>query len=169
MAYILGASNGLTELFHSYVLLVHGLVLATLATVNFSLAFFLGLVTAPLSFLTAFSPLFRPLIGLASVTVVSLMSLALVVGILCQAEDRVGDNLLKKSMLQAIGVVARSTTVNGMWTTLVLLLILWPAWMTVAIISLRYLCRPDLPDSPKEVTKPVPVSTPTTTATTEKQ
>jgi glycosylphosphatidylinositol transamidase len=88
----------------AFSLLLLGMFLSALATINFSLAFLIGLICSPLTFAQYYSD--RPKTGL------------------------IFGMLLKAILLEA----AFGWDVWGMWTQVVVWCVWWPAWMTGAIL-----------------------------------
>ena len=111
------------QLTKAFSLLILGMILATLATLNFSLAFLVGLLASPLSFVKSTKS--RPLnwVLAAMLNVISppavMFSAASAYGI--EIED-----LLRQASF--------GWNVGGMYTPVVIWAIWWPAW-TIGMVS----------------------------------
>ena len=111
-------------------LLLLGMFLATLSTLNFSLAFLIGLLAAPLSFLgmpSASNPSSRR--RLWRVVIESLVLHALsppvVFGAVCY--------LAGVSVDEVLAQAAFGWWVSGLWTQVVVWCVWWPAWVVAAV------------------------------------
>ena len=121
-------------LLQCFSLLLLGMFLATLATLNFSLAFLIGLLAAPLSFVgqpystTSYE---NPVSGgkvrkLLMTMVLQLLSPPAVMLAACKAwEVRVEDVLVE---------AAFGWTAHGLWTQVVVWCIWWPAWTVGSVV-----------------------------------
>ena len=98
--------------------------LSALATINFSLAFLVGLICSPLTFAQYYSG--RPTVGL-------ILGIFL---IFCSPPAvLVGSSLYLGISLESILLEAAfGWDVWGMWTQVVVWCVWWPAWMTGAIL-----------------------------------
>ena len=120
-------------LIQCFSLLLLGMFLATLATLNFSLSLFVGLLATPLSFLGKASYIPKGEDGalsqkqkLVSTAVLQIMSPPVV---LCLV------SLLSKSSVTALlAEAAFGWKVNGMWTQVVIWCIWWPAWLVGSVL-----------------------------------
>ncbi|KAL9603674.1 MAG: hypothetical protein Q9219_000993 [cf. Caloplaca sp. 3 TL-2023] len=115
-------------------LLVLGMFLATLATLNFSLAMLIGLLAAPLSFtgvpMSEENSNARPHISLKRKIASNMMLHALSPPIVVLA-------LCKISGVNPEAVLAGAAfgwKVSGLWTQLVVCCVWWPAWLVGAVI-----------------------------------
>ncbi|CAI6339045.1 unnamed protein product [Periconia digitata] len=111
------------NLIQCFSLLFLGMLLSTLATINFSLAFFVGLACAPLSFVRESSDYITTGIlygGLAVINPLAVAHLAMKVG-----GVEILDVLVKAS---------EGWHVWGMWTQVVVWLVWWPAWNVAAFV-----------------------------------
>lgn len=119
-------------LIKSFSLLLLGMFLSTLATLNFSLAFLIGLFTAPLSF-TPLPGHDRPgqakrIKGLAAFAGLSLLNPQVVMFGWCYFGGHgLGDVLIK---------AAFGWHVWRMWTPVVVWCIWWPAWYVAQLLML---------------------------------
>ena len=116
--------NQILTLIQCSSLLLLGMFLSALATLNFSLSFIVGLVNIPLSF-------FRPRDGSLKTSVCNSFILGL---------------LSPNIILYAIGFGYRRSVANmllnaavewhiaGAWTQAVVWLVWWPAWFTTAVV-----------------------------------
>ena len=104
-------------------LLVLGMFLSSLATLNFSLSFLVGLLTAPLSFVRTSSSY-----GLSGVMYIVLMLVnpAMVV--------QIGTSLGGVELIDVLVKAAEGWVVWGMWTQVVVWLVWWPAWFCGSVI-----------------------------------
>lgn len=121
-------------LLHCFSLLVLGIFLATLATLNFSLSIFVGLLSTPLSFIG------NPFSGsieavdifpsqrrkMAWALVLQLLSPTVVVWVVCYVW---GANLGEMLAEAAFG-----WKVNGLWTQVVVWCVWWPAWLAGSVL-----------------------------------
>lgn len=107
--------------------------LATLATLNFSLALFIGLLSTPLSFIgpSLYSAINEdvPLSMTARVSSTLLLqavSPPVVVWIVCW--------LWGASVGQVLAEAAFGWQVNGLWTQVVVWCVWWPAWLAGSLL-----------------------------------
>ena len=121
-------------LLKAFSLLLLGMFLATLATLNFSLSLFVGLLSAPLSFVgNHFSGSIDakevfPIKATqeAHSLLLQLLSPTVVVWIVCYFwNGDVGDFL---------GEAAFGWQVNGLWTQVIVWCVWWPAWMAGSVL-----------------------------------
>ena len=121
-------------LLQSFSLLVLGMLLATLATLNFSLSLFVGLLSTPLSFTgspfsssvdagNAFPSNSRKYI---STLVLQLLSPPVVVWAVCY--------LWGVDLGKMLGEAAFGWKVNGLWTQVIVWCVWWPAWMVGGVL-----------------------------------
>lgn len=98
--------------------------LSTLATLNFSLAFLVGLCAAPLSFIRPTPG--RPVIGTALALLLSVTSpMAVLLG---------GSVLLGRDIVDVLLEANFGWHVWGMWTQVVVWLVWWPAWVIGSVV-----------------------------------
>lgn len=108
--------------------------LATLATLNFSLSLFVGLLSTPLSFIcNPFSGSIeaKDVIpsrsqGLAWTLVLQALSPPVVVGSVCY--------LWGADVGGVLAEAAFGWTVNGMWTQVVVWCVWWPSWLAGSVL-----------------------------------
>lgn len=113
-------------------LLVLGIFLATLATLNFSLAFLIGLLSTPFSFLgpslsaTSQEPRLSRTMKLFESGLLQLVSPPVVAFAVCRwAGVDVGEMLAE---------AAFGWRVSGLWTQVVVWCVWWPAWLVGAVV-----------------------------------
>ncbi|KAI9036111.1 GPI-anchor transamidase subunit GAA1 [Aspergillus affinis] len=113
------------HLIKSFSLLLLGLFLSTLATLNFSLSFMVGLLCTPLSFITRISPrLNAPLrYALSSFGLLALNALSPPVVVLAACW------YTEVSVETVLTQAAFGWDVWGMWTQVVVWCVWWPAWV----------------------------------------
>ncbi|KAL4892665.1 Gaa1-like protein [Aspergillus ambiguus] len=113
-------------LIKSFSLLLLGLFLSTLATLNFSLSFMIGLLCAPLTFVSRLGPqTAAPLrygISLLGLALLNLLSPPVVLVGLC--------SYLGVSVEAVLTQAAFGWNVWGMWTQVVVWCVWWPAWVS---------------------------------------
>ena len=114
-------------------LLLLGMFLATLATLNFSLSLFVGLLATPLSFIgpgfqITGGPETEPSLRkkIASTAVLQLLSPPVVLYIVGLAS--------RSSVLDILAEAAFGWKVNGMWTQVVVWCVWWPAWFVGSVL-----------------------------------
>ncbi|RAH74780.1 GPI-anchor transamidase subunit GAA1 [Aspergillus aculeatinus CBS 121060] len=114
-------------LIKSFSLLVLGLFLSTLATLNFSLSFMIGLLCTPLSFVNRIDPrtASRPLRAVLAVAGLVLLNVLSPPVVLLGACRYVGVDVETVLTQAAFG-----WDVWGMWTQVVVWCVWWPAWVT---------------------------------------
>ncbi|OJJ57441.1 hypothetical protein ASPSYDRAFT_153786 [Aspergillus sydowii CBS 593.65] len=113
-----------THLIKSLSLLLLGLFLSTLATLNFSLSFMIGLLCAPLSFVHRFSTESKPVrYALSSLTLVFLNILSPPIVLLA------GCAYFRADVETVLTEAAFGWDVWGMWTQVVVWCVWWPAWV----------------------------------------
>ena len=120
-------------LIQCFSLLLLGMFLATLATLNFSLSLFVGLLATPLTFIGA--PLYtsnsedarlsqqRKLISTAVLQMLSPAVVLSLVGLVWEG-----------SMQELLAEAAFGWKVNGMWTQVVVWCVWWPAWLIGSVL-----------------------------------
>ncbi|KAL9042913.1 MAG: hypothetical protein Q9180_000236 [Flavoplaca navasiana] len=121
-------------LLQCFSLLLLGMFLATLATLNFSLAFLVGLLAAPLSFvgvaMSADNGSAPPKLSLprkiVSNVVLHLLSPPVVVLAVCQT--------FGVDAGAALAEAAFGWKVSGLWTQVVVCCVWWPAWLVGAVV-----------------------------------
>ena len=116
-------------------LLLLGMFLATLATINFSLAFLIGLLSFPFTFLGV--PSVSPATGkldkpsffatLASNAVLYAISPPIVFYAVCKYSD-IG-------MEEVLVEAAFGWTVWGLWTPMIVWCVWWPAWLVATVFA----------------------------------
>jgi len=107
------------HLVKSFSLLLLGLFLSTLATLNFSLAFLVGLLCIPLSFVSRMPS--KPALAAILSLMLNLVSPPMVLFAGC----RFWDIPVQKVLMEA----AFGWHVWGMWTQVVVWCVWWPAWV----------------------------------------
>ncbi|OJJ98023.1 hypothetical protein ASPACDRAFT_122907 [Aspergillus aculeatus ATCC 16872] len=114
-------------LIKSFSLLLLGLFLSTLATLNFSLSFMIGLLCTPLSFVNRIDPrtASRPLRSVLAVAGLVLLNVLSPPVVLLGACWYVGVDVETVLTRAAFG-----WDVWGMWTQVVVWCVWWPAWVT---------------------------------------
>lgn len=106
------------QLTKSFSLLVLGMCLSTLATLNFSLAFLVGLLSSPLSFV---QPVKNPALRWSLAGLLSVLAPPTVIYTAAQVSSiNIGDLLREASF---------GWDVWGMYTPVVVWCLWWPAWM----------------------------------------
>jgi GPI-anchor transamidase subunit GAA1 len=110
-------------LIHSFSLLLLGMFLSALATLNFSLSIFIGVLMAPLSFIRTSS---TGVISLSMYGFLTLLNPLMVI----QTATKLTDVLLIDVLLKA----AEGWHVWGMWTQVAVFLIWWPAWFVGSVV-----------------------------------
>lgn len=121
-------------LLHCFSLLLLGMFLATLATLNFSLAFLVGLLAAPLSFVGIpmaaengdGAPKLSVRRQVVCNAVLHLLSPPVVVWAVCKVLGVDAGTVLAEA--------AFGWKVSGLWTQVVVCCVWWPAWMVAAVI-----------------------------------
>jgi GPI-anchor transamidase subunit GAA1 len=111
-------------LIKSFALLLLGLSLSTLATLNFSLSFMIGLFCAPLSFITRLESPAKPVRFVVSILGLILLNLLSPPVVLLGVCWYTGVSV-ETVMTQA----AFGWDVWGMWTQVVVWCVWWPAWL----------------------------------------
>ncbi|BCR83107.1 GPI-anchor transamidase subunit GAA1 [Aspergillus chevalieri] len=111
-------------LIKSFSLLLLGLFLSTLATLNFSLSFMIGLLCAPLTFTnrTASTPVLRYIISTSGLVILNVLSPPVVLVGGCWYAGVSVESVLTQA--------AFGWDVWGMWTQVVVWCVWWPAWVT---------------------------------------
>ncbi len=113
-----------TTLIQSFSLLLLGLFLSALATLNFSLSLMIGILSAPFSFV-------RPS---KSIVLIAVMNLSL--ALLAPPVVMGGVTWwLNKDVAEVLAQAAFGWHVWGMWTQVVVWLVWWPAWVTAAVVA----------------------------------
>ncbi|PYH46859.1 rhomboid protein 2 [Aspergillus saccharolyticus JOP 1030-1] len=117
----------LSLLIKSFSLLVLGLFLSTLATLNFSLSFMVGLLCTPLSFVNRIDPhtTSRPIRTVLSVLGLVFLNVLSPPVVLLVACSYFGTDVQTVLTQAAFG-----WDVWGMWTQVVVWCVWWPAWVT---------------------------------------
>lgn len=113
------------QLITSFSLLVLGMFLASLATLNFSLAFLVGLLATPLSFVQPFN---NRIIKYGYSTLLALLNPCVVVSAASIISSVGVDTVLEEA--------AFGWDVWGMYTPLVIWCVWWPAWVVGSIVVL---------------------------------
>ena len=118
-------------LIKSFSLLLLGLLLSTLATLNFSLSFIIGLLCTPFSFVSPIpsSGISRPVRRMLSVLgllIMNALSPPVVVLAACQCFEVDIEEVLVKA--------AFGWNVWGMWTQVVVWCVWWPAWLVGGVL-----------------------------------
>ena len=121
-------------LLQCFSLLLLGMFLATLATLNFSLAFLIGLLSTPLSFLgqspnspsSTAHPRRTLVVKVAWSALLQLLSPPVVVFVACRAWGvDVGEMLAE---------AAFGWRVSGLWSQVVVWCVWWPAWLVGSVV-----------------------------------
>ncbi|KAJ2897846.1 hypothetical protein MKZ38_004359 [Zalerion maritima] len=113
------------QLFHSFSLLLLGMFLSTLATLNFSLAFVVGIFSAPLTFVR---PVQNVAVKLLSAVVLNALAPTTVI---LAASFYVGMDISDVLREAAFG-----WEVWGMYTSVIVWCVWWPAWIIGATVLL---------------------------------
>lgn len=116
-------------LIKSFSLLLLGLSLSTLATLNFSLSFIIGLMCVPLSFLGRLQGLAAPLryaLTTCSLVLMNLLSPPIVLLVVCWYFGVSVETVLTQA--------AFGWDVWGMWTQVVVWCVWWPAWLIGCVL-----------------------------------
>ena len=136
LARYIGPTHQQRLLMKCFSLLILGMFLATLATLNFSLSFLVGLLAFPLSSLGV--PSDRPSAkaeksgfqfakSISANLVLYISSPPAVVWIICQ--------IYGVSVEVVLTEAAFAWTVSGLWTQVVVWCVWWPAWLMGAIFE----------------------------------
>jgi glycosylphosphatidylinositol transamidase len=131
----LGATTQALNLLQSFSLLTLGAVLSTWATLNFSLALTVGLLVAPLSFVSPLRTLTLKKFGVsppatvaaalwATLSPSSVALMALRSDVLFQGKD------LRWLLVQ----IAWGWHVQGVWSILLVWAVWWPAWVIAGVV-----------------------------------
>jgi glycosylphosphatidylinositol transamidase len=115
-------------LIKSFALLLLGLSLSTLATLNFSLSFMIGLICAPLSFITRIQgpAAVRYPISILGLALLNLLSPPAVLIGICWYTGVPIETVLMQA--------AFGWDVWGMWTQVVVWCVWWPAWLIGCVL-----------------------------------
>jgi GPI-anchor transamidase subunit GAA1 len=113
------------QLFSCFSLLLLGMFLSALATLNFSLAFLVGLLAAPLSFA---QPIRNPILRYLYVAILILLSPGVVATVASSVSGVAISVLLREA--------AFGWNVWGMYTPLVVWCVWWPAWIVGCVVVL---------------------------------
>lgn len=113
-------------LIKSFSLLLLGLFLSTLATLNFSLSFMIGLLCAPLTFINRIcpkstTPSLRYSLSTVGLLFLNILSPPVVLLAACWYKDVAVETVLTQA--------AFGWDVWGMWTQVVVWCVWWPAWL----------------------------------------
>jgi len=130
-------------LVQSFSLLLLGAALATLATINFSQAFFIGILASPLSFV-------RPLSIPRSLPIAIRAPLAVVVvaGMLAVSPLPLlfaNSHYFNRSFHHMLVEAAWGWKIEKVWTSITVWIIWWPAWVCGTIVLLNGLMPPRQP------------------------
>jgi glycosylphosphatidylinositol transamidase len=112
-----------TMLIQCFSLLLLGMFLAALATLNFSLSFLIGVLTTPLSFVRR-----------AKSTLWTVAQLALLAVLNPVLVAHWSTRLLGGDLQQVLVLAAQGWHIWGLWTQVVFWLVWWPAWMLAATV-----------------------------------
>ncbi|KAG5930558.1 hypothetical protein E4U42_006646 [Claviceps africana] len=110
------------QLTKSFSLLVLGMALATLATLNFSLAFLVGLIASPLAFLQPCKTKVSKLVIAGALSVIA-------PPVVIYSSARISDIPISELLREA----SFGWNVWAMYTPIVLWCVWWPAWLTAMI------------------------------------
>lgn len=116
-------------LIKSFTLLLLGLSLSTLATLNFSLSFMIGLLCAPLSFITRLqgpSVPVRYAVSTLGLLLLNLLSPPVVLLVVCWYTGVSVETVMTQA--------AFGWDVWGMWTSVVVWCVWWPAWLIGCVL-----------------------------------
>ncbi|KAL7273916.1 Glycosyl phosphatidyl inositol protein transamidase complex subunit [Rhizina undulata] len=103
-------------------LLILGLFLSSLATLNFSLSFLVGLFSVPFTFVRPFFPEGKWILGVSYMILLQILGpTAALVGVACYWGEDISIILKEASF---------GWNVWGMWTQVVVWCVWWPAWVT---------------------------------------
>lgn len=111
-------------LIKSFALLLLGLSLSTLATLNFSLSFMIGLLCAPLTFITRLESAAKPVryaVSALGLVLLNLLSPPVVLLGVCWYTGVSVETVMTQA--------AFGWDVWGMWTQVVVWCVWWPAWL----------------------------------------
>lgn len=111
-------------LLQCFSLLLHGLFLSALATINFSLSLMIGLLSAPFTFVRPSKNKF--LIALMNLVLVATAP-PVVVGAVAA--------YLKYDIDAILAQASFGWHVWGMWTQVVVWLVWWPAWVIAGVVA----------------------------------
>jgi len=114
------------QLMRSFSLLLLGMFLSALATLNFSLSFLIGLLASPLTFMET-SPAGSPRRVVSTVALNLVAPTAVVVA---------GSLLWAVDLGQVLRMAAFGWDVWGMYTAVVAWCVWWPAWLVSSVIVL---------------------------------
>lgn len=131
-----GATKEQIQILQSFSLLLLGAILSTVATLNFSLAFVIGILAAPLSFV-------RPLPGLTRPRDMTITSVALIAWAIASPSVvlKLAIRYLKLDVGWVLIELARGWIAQGAWTSLLIWGVWWPAWIVGGIVLFSGLCR----------------------------
>lgn len=110
------------QLAKSFSLLILGIALATLATLNFSLAFLVGLLASPLTFVQPCPQRFRKLF-------VAALLAAIAPPVICILTARI----LHLPLTELLRESSFGWNVRAIYTPIVIWCIWWPAWLVAMI------------------------------------
>lgn len=111
-------------LIKSFALLLLGLSLSTLATLNFSLSFMIGLLCAPLTFITRLESPVKPVryaVSILGLVLLNILSPPVVLLGVCWYTGVSVETVMTQA--------AFGWDVWGMWTQVVVWCVWWPAWL----------------------------------------
>jgi glycosylphosphatidylinositol transamidase len=111
-------------LIQCFSLLLLGMFLAALATLNFSLSFFIGIFSAPLSFIRPFKN--KAYAGISTLILAALNPVVVV---------RVATWYWGADVLEFLLRAAEGWHVWGLWTQVVVWLVWWPAWFVGSVTA----------------------------------
>jgi glycosylphosphatidylinositol transamidase len=106
-----------STLIHCFALLLLGLFLAALATLNFSLSFLIGILTVPLSFVRRTTS--KPLSGIQTILLMTLNPVVVI---------RAATFYFGMDVVEVLLKAAEGWHIWGLWTQVVIWLVWWPAW-----------------------------------------
>lgn len=137
----LHASKQQLQILQSFSLLLLGAVLSTLATLNFSLAFMVGILAAPLSFVRPLPPKSdtQPeyLINLAIGAVATVLFSVTSPPTLLYAVGAYWDKPIAWLLLE----MAKGWSAQGVYTAFVVWAVWWPAWVLGGVVLYSGLYR----------------------------
>jgi glycosylphosphatidylinositol transamidase len=118
-------------LLQCFALMLSGLFLSALATLNFSLSLIVGLLSAPFSFVRPLSKGKRIALPLNILQVLGLTVLSPPVVITAAATLSGIDGL---ALREVLSMAMTGWWIHGLWTSLVIWLVWWPSWFAASFL-----------------------------------
>ena len=138
-----GFTSQQVQIMQSFSLLLLGATLSTLATLNFSLAFLVGLLCSGLCFIRARRSLANPAANIAVGTVVALIhSISSPSAVIYALNWYLGKGNGWYDVGWLLHEMAKGWTAQGVYTSFVIWAIWWPAWMISELVLLSGFMRP---------------------------